>query len=94
MRPKSAPVCRIDANTANLAAASKRKLMKPGPAISALINQSAFGKAAINASASARGLIPFGFANTMATLVAKSPCSLSRGNSILMAAVSMLVKLP
>jgi hypothetical protein len=59
-------------------------LTKPGPATSAAATSaSRFNSAAIR-SARARGFSPAGFARTIATLVARSPCEASRGGSTAM----------
>src|SRR5690606_23826896 len=59
-----------------------KKLIKPGPAISAFATALSAGSAAISASARSRGFLPAGLASSMATLLAKSPWRLSRVRSI------------
>src|SRR5688572_8725168 len=59
-----------------------KKLMKPGPAISVLATRSFAGSNWTICSASARGFLRAGFASRIATLVAKSPCAVSRLRSI------------
>ena len=63
-------------------ARSRRMLMKPGPAISALVDLVERRRASATiGSASARGLVPARLASTIAALVARSPCAGSRGGS-------------
>ena len=93
-RPKVAPCSATAAMTAWRAAAVMRRLMKPGPAISALSTRPAASGSAIRAStmawASSRGLRRAGLASCMATLVATSPwaATLGRSSSTLARAVS------
>ncbi len=56
-------------------------LMKPGPATETSATSASSFSLAMMISASARGLVPSGFASTIAALVATSPWLASRGGS-------------
>ncbi len=58
--------------------------MKPGPAISALVISGRFSNSAAIFAARSRGLRPASLASTIAALVARSPCPVSRGGSTTM----------
>ncbi len=55
--------------------------MKPGPATETAATSASFSSSAASAVASERGLVPAGFASTIAALVARSPWLASRGGS-------------
>jgi len=59
--------------------------MKPGPAISAEVTASSFDSSATSASARSRGFMPAGLDRTIAALVERSPCEVSRGGSTVIA---------
>src|SRR5690606_14090361 len=63
------------------AAASRRKLMNPGPATSALAMPSTLTTSSAIRWASSRGFVPSFFASCMATFDAQSPWSRLRGRS-------------
>ena len=60
---------------------SRKKLMKPAPAISTLATAGLAGSARTSASASLRGFWRVALASRMARLLAKSPCCASRVRS-------------
>jgi hypothetical protein len=79
--PYSSPSRRIVRSSSRQASGDRRRLMKPGPAISTEVTGGSASSFALISSASARGLVAAGFASTIAALVARSPCAGSRGGS-------------
>ncbi len=83
--PYCAPCCNTVLTTAWREAAVRRRLMKPGPAISADSIKSRFAglsrRAATSACATSRGFFLSGLAICIARLQATSPCDGSRGRS-------------
>src|SRR5690349_299578 len=85
-QPNRSFCARISGTTAWKAPGARKKLMKPGPAISALATRADAGSALTIASATARGGLPSGLASASATLVAKSPNLVSLVASIVIVA--------
>src|SRR5690606_14580007 len=71
------------------AVSDRRKLRKPGPAISTFASRSLGGRASTSACASARGLALAGLASSIAALLEKSPWPRSLGRSTTNSGVAM-----
>ena len=87
-----APAVRMVRASSPALAASRRMLMKPGPAISALAMPGFWVSRSVSSWARARGLVPAFLASCMATLVAQSPWSRLRGRSTLGSGISSLAR--
>ena len=76
--PNAAPARKAAGSTARSASGATSMLMKPGPAGSARATPGASRSRAASACASSAGLRPAWRAQTIAALVAMSPCAASR----------------
>ena len=81
LRPYSAPASTMVRASSPAAPAPRRMLMKPGPATSTESMPSAAARASARICANSRGAMPAFLPSCMATLVAQSPCSRTRGRS-------------
>src|SRR5262245_10975462 len=85
LRPKASPAASTSATTACLALGFKRRLMKPGPAISSWSTQRCTASrrcsAVTSAVASSRGFFLSARDSCMATVIARSPCEACLGDS-------------
>ena len=80
-RPYSSPLSSAAPTTPRQTSAVSRRLMKPGPATSAVSTRGSIDIRPARSAAISRGATPAAFASTIAALVAMSPCEGSRGGS-------------
>src|SRR6056297_136500 len=86
-RPYCVPAVRMVRGSPCQTVTASRRLRNPGPATSALAMRGSARNFVASASAMSRGLALAGLASTMAALVAMSPCSGSRGGSVVTGSV-------
>ena len=81
LRPYEAPASTIVRASSPAAPAPRRMLIKPGPATSTESIPSAAERSSARICANSRGAMPAFLPSCIATLVAQSPCSRTRGRS-------------